>query len=320
MPPLITDPAKQVGNVQGGIAATVARDSDLAQHPDIMFYTQLESPAAIKENWGGDNSRDFLEHQYISWPEFGMKAMRHVIRSRQNVGAAMHKWTQPEANTSARTGTKWREQHTRPYVHNQALGYDELYFRFMIKIDENVRAGANEAIKLPGMAGIYEWPTSGAPTEPQPWGGKWYAMMQHSRPVSSLPHHYRLWIYYYGADNVWNTGTPPGWRGAIRYTDAVLRAGRTYSIEQRIKLNTTSDGGRTWNRDGIMEIWVDGVKVYSDTQSYFREHISGQIQDAPWFQMFHGGSGLTTAPINHEISGVAVSRRYIGPARRVLSN
>jgi hypothetical protein len=184
MPPLITDPAKQLGNVQGGVAATVAKDSDLAHHPDIMFYTQLESPAAIKENWGGDNGRNFLEHDYISWPEFGMKAMRHVIRSGQNVGAAMHKWTQPVDNASARPGTPWRDRHTRPYVYNQALGYDELYFRFMIRIDEDVYAGANEHVKLPGMSGIYEWSVAGAHTIPEPWGGKWYAALQHGRPAS----------------------------------------------------------------------------------------------------------------------------------------
>jgi hypothetical protein len=330
MPAMITDPAAELGGAEGGIAATVAKDSDLARHPDIMFYTQLESPEDIAANWGGGGARTFGTkegHSYVTWPEFGLTAFRNCVLKGQVVGAAMHKWTQPlgspkgggypiGTNTSAKVGSQWYEKWTRPYEFGKAKGYDELYFRYIMKIDADVSNGCVEGVKLPGLCGTYDWSTSGSYTIPEPLNvGKWYAMMQHGKPASSFPNHFRLWSYYYGADNLWNTGTPPGLRGALRFTDVVLKAGRAYSIEQHIKLNTVNANG-VWNHDGVFEVWVDGVKVYNDRKSYFREHISAQIQEA-WFQVFHGGTEPAVKDIHHEFSGVAISQKYIGPAKRI---
>jgi hypothetical protein len=67
-------------------------------------------------------------------------------------------------------------------------------------------------------------------------------------------------------------------------------------------------------RDGILEAWINGVKVYSRTNVAYRRHPSIKV-DGVWFDHLHGGN--YDAEHDHEFAeaNIVVARKYIGPIR-----
>jgi len=94
-----------------------------------------------------------------------------------------------------------------------------------------------------------------------------------------------------------------------------MKTGNVYCIEQHVRVNTVAADGSA-NRDGLIEIFVDGVLVYADTQAQVTKSANAGITSIPFANFYHGGTGVPRAPIHYEFSGVAVSPRYIGPPKR----
>ena len=283
MPLLVTDPANQLGGAQAGLAATVANDRDLAAHQDILFYSECSSEAAIRSKWSFvspnyPGGKVCINPQFVSWPEVGLTALRMESQSPTTIDFD---------HSSILT---WRE-----YPANGKT-YGELYTRYLLKIDRDVYVGMNElGVKLPGFEG----------------GGFSYRM-EHGAQSAANPGVFRLLIY--GYDAVRSFDDPN--RGSLdRKTLVCLRAGQLYSIEQHVKLNTVAPDGSA-NTDGIIEIFVDGVLVYSDYRAQVTASANDAIKSMPFANFFHGGSTVPKAPIHYEFSGIATSQRYIGPAKR----
>jgi hypothetical protein len=72
-------------------------------------------------------------------------------------------------------------------------------------------------------------------------------------------------------------------------TDAFFTPGRWYQITSRVKLNT---GDR---RDGIYQLWLDGVLVEDARDLQYRDNDRAPI-DAFHFETFFGGSGPDASP------------------------
>lgn len=66
---------------------------------------------------------------------------------------------------------------------------------------------------------------------------------------------------------------------------------RWYRVTQHLKMNTTN------KFDGVMEVWVDGVKVANNNKVRYRLHPLGDI-DTFYFSTFHGGNTADWAPKN----------------------
>lgn len=294
MPIIISDPATQLGGVRQGLAAkVVSNDRELARNPAIVFYSECSSEAAIKASWSvagpGSPAHVCLNPQFVQWPEVGLTALRMESQSPTN----------HYDNSSILTWRKYAGGKMNPSLPGT---YQELYTRYLLRIDPDVYLGMTEAgVKLPGFE---------AADNVQP-PSDWSYRMEHGSQSAANPYLFRLWIYSYDYVNPLNSPT----RGKSRMTSACLKAGQLYSIEQHVKLNTLAADGNP-NPDGVIEIFVDGVLVYSDYAATITQHPSAGITNIPFANFFHGGTGLPMAAMHYEFSGIATSQQYIGPPRR----
>jgi hypothetical protein len=297
MPQVVTDPAKQLGGVEGGLAATVAKDSDLARHPAILWYPRMDSETNIQADWSFisqnyPGKRVGINPQFVDWPDYGLKALRLESQSPANLIPG-------DSGSSILTWREYINETTRQVSGVKTVGkksHPELYVRYMLKIDPDVYTGMNElGVKLPGFE-----------------GSGFSARMLHGPPSQANPHLYRLLIYWYGASNPFDDPN----RGGVLYTKVSLKAGQIYSIEQRIKQNTKNANG-TWNADGAIEVWVDGVKVLSNTAALINNTVWPAEINNFFANFYHGGTGMPKAPMHYEFSGVVLSQQYIGPAKKI---
>ncbi len=304
----LTASGSVVGNRVEGIAATVAQDSALASHPSVLIYDNLISKDYIFSNFQGiagapPTIADNL--QIIDWPQYGLKAARvWSITTNQRL-ISWHHWAEPKQNPP------------KPWQRDFGDGYTHLFFRYLMEIGTDVKAGMTElGMKLPGLAGTYDFSNSGAVTLPQPPNdGTWEMRLWHAGvSPRANPDIYGLATYFYGVDHP--TSQFSG-NGQVRFTKGFLKAGRVYSIEQEIKLNTLTNG--VANPDGVERVWIDGVLMYENTGMRIRGYDNVRIQSIPWMNIYHGGLGFPSAPFHYDVGGLVVSTEYIGPPKLVGS-
>jgi hypothetical protein len=291
MPALIHDPARQLGGVVQGIAAGGANDLALASHPSVLFYPSFASMAAVcasSWDWPGGGppppvgtNRFPIDPQIVSWPEYGLTAMRF---SSQYPGF-------PSDGSSI---LSWRK--------NLSANTTEAYVRYMMKVDTDAYAGINElGVKLPGFE------------SPLILGGVDFSYrMEHLDQSPSNPDAYGYFLHAYDATHP----TGGGFAENRRIGNVSLEAGRIYSIEQRVKMNTKT--GSAYNSDGIIQIWIDGVLCYSDTTRQIHASTNPMVIGNFFANFYHGGLGRPVAPFHYEFGGVAISTEYIGPPKKVL--
>jgi hypothetical protein len=311
MPRLITDPARQVGGVTPGIAATVNRDSDLASHRDVLTYDDLVSERYITDNYlvVPPTSVGGLEFELDS--TYGFTRAHCYGNGTNQRAVAWHKWAQPlNAPPRKLHNARWR----RPYKQGQSLGHDEVYFRFMFRIGSDLRAAFNElGMKLPGLAGTYNWSTSGAVTLPAPASdGTWESRLWHSKGSDAHPHIYRGATYWYGAERSIAKFSGIGDTRYFNRVNFCFEAEKDYCVEQHVKLNTLNADG-TANQDGIYQVWIDGVLVHEETNVYIRKYPEVQIQDLPFVNIYHGGMGKPKGRYHVSLAAFVTATKYIGP-------
>jgi hypothetical protein len=218
----------------------------------------------------------------VQWPEVGLTALRMESQSPSNMIPG-------DTGSSILT---WRDY--------QSVDRTELYCRYLLRIDPDVYVGMTEiGVKLPGFEG----------------SGFSYRM-EHGAQSDAHPGVFRLVFYAY--DFVHPFDDPN--RGSVaRKTAVCLAVSRIYSVEQHVRLNTittAADGTVTPNKDGVIEVFVDGVLVYSDYAAQITATTPLRIKSAPFANFFHGGSKVPSAPIHYEFCGVASSLKYIGAPQR----
>jgi hypothetical protein len=191
------------------------------------------------------------------------------------------------------------------YFFKVQLGFEpeQAYFKYDLRLGEGwetVQGG-----KLPGLAGTYG--TAG-------WGGRrsdgtngWsargiYKNVVPSRnplkgqiPIGSYLYHADM-PSYYGNSIIWNQNSE---------SLGLLQRSRWYSIEQRVKMNTLG------KKDGILEAWIDGRKVYSNHAVNFRTVDSLKIERV-WLNIYHGGTATVKKDIYAFIDNIIISPEYIG--------
>ena len=237
----------------------------------------------------------------VQWPQYGLSAARvWSITTNQRL-ISWHHWAEPKQNPPK----SWQRDFGNGHTH--------LFFRYLMEIGTDVKTGMNElGMKLPGMAGTYDFSNSGAVTLPAPRAdGTWEMRLWHTG-VSPRAHPdiYRLATYYYGVEHPLSQFSG---LGDTRFTKGFLKAGRVYSIEQEIRLNTLTNG--VANADGIERVWIDGVLMYENTAVRIRGYDNVRIQSIPWMNIYHGGLGMPIAPFHYDIGGIVISTEYIGPPK-----
>lgn len=226
MPRIVTNPETEIGGVRLGIANEVASDAELKNHPDVLSYSDLIDADAVYRDFNVTEPMSTGGVVFERDPKYGFTwAHCHAWApgpgetggGQRNV--AWHKFAQPVVAG---------KPYTRPFEVGKALGYDEIYLRYMFLVGNDLRAAFNElGMKLPGLAGYYGW---GATPGVRGW---WECRLWHSMPNTAHPHLYRGATYYYSAQF--------GYSAQILYYNKVpfcFEAEQGYSVEQHIKLNT----------------------------------------------------------------------------------
>ena len=97
----------------------------------------------------------------------------------------------------------------------------------------------------------------------------------------------------------------PGRRAGLT-ADAVLQAGRWYTIEQYAKMNTAG------NADGIGRVWINGHLTWESKTVRYRNNPASKLNHVH-VNVYHGGMGLPKGPLHYRIAAVVVADSYIGP-------
>lgn len=95
-----------------------------------------------------------------------------------------------------------------------------------------------------------------------------------------------------------------------------------HSVELRTKMNTVHGapdvyGNQFANQDGIIQVWVDGVRVLNKTDAVFRLHPRIKIEIPAWIDWYVGGAEAPTViqRTRRSVAGVVVATSYVGPMK-----
>ena len=183
------------------------------------------------------------------------------------------------------------------------LGFEpeEAYFRYYFKLEEgaNVSGGG----KLPGFGGTYN--KAG-------WGGRgnngfegWSARGGFYGTITDEQSHWKdrlpIGQYLYEVSKSKYGQTIP-----YGHPLSTLKPGKWYSIEQHLKLNTPGE------KDGILEAWIDGVKVFSRSDLQLRNTPKLKIEKI-WFNFYFGGTEKPKHDFNVYVDNIVIASKYIGP-------
>lgn len=308
VPQIIDDPKRQIGVIEQGIAATVTDDLALASHPDILQYNNLTDDATVANQFWA-LSYGTTTHSYRDVGQFGFKVIRSYMSPATISGMLLHKFVQPKvAPPTALNNAAWR----RPYQSGAELGYNKMYWRWVMSIDPAAQEGINSGVKMPGPEGTYEFSDSGVSTSPPPPVlARWSAWTWHSKP--SIEHRYLVRPHIYSNDQYNGTGVDIVIPFNL-YPLVCWRMGQEYVMEMLTEMNTITNG--VPNFDGKLIVWMDGVMVHFDDAFKFRGTPEAQNHNFRAL-FFHGGqTDLPFAPYYYEFGGFAMSdKSYIGPPK-----
>ena len=160
---------------------------------------------------------------------------------------------------------------------------ETVYARYCLFIEDDVADGMTElGMKLPGLAGDeVSWRMEHGPIAPGNRG------------------------LYAAVDYLYDAESGPGF-GTIDSMGTTFRAGRWYTVEQYVKLNTPGQS------DGVGRVWINGHLTWESTHVRFRNSAASRINQLH-VNVYHGGLGIPKAPIHYRIASIAVSHSYIGP-------
>jgi hypothetical protein len=121
-----------------------------------------------------------------------------------------------------------------------------------------------------------------------------------------------LGVYPYNLDQV--DDNPAG--EAVPYV--ALKRETWYDIDIRVKQNTVTGAQdvlgnyATANADGIYQIWINGLLVYSKTTFRWRRHLEFGVQGL-WIDVYHGGKTPALVDMHYRVDRAAIATAYIGP-------
>lgn len=172
-------------------------------------------------------------------------------------------------------------------------GRESAHARYLLYIEDDVADGMTElGMKLPGLTNhtgeLISW------------------RMEHGRVDPRNRGSYSFVDYLYNAESGSGYGLVRSMGGTV------LRAGRWYSIEQRMVLNTPGVG------DGYGEIWLNGHSVWKSSTVRWRDQPATKITQLH-VNVYHGGMGLPSRPFHYRIAKIGLGSSYIGVPNELLA-
>lgn len=274
-----------------GIARLYPMDKNIGQDKRVFYADNFEEKPLF------DRIKTKIGMQEPVWQNV---ANLNLVSHRQ----AQHFITSPGRSGVANFLTTKNLALNFDYYFKQQIGYEpeEAYFRYYMKVSDKARVSGGG--KLPGFSGTYN--SAG-------WGGRrndgkngWSARGAFFRSSSIeqanvLP----IGSYLYEVSQHHKYGQTIPWGHRL----SALNSNQWYSIEQRIKLN---DPGKN---NGILEAWIDGVRVYRKDKLNVRSIDDLKIEKV-WFNFYFGGTDKPTQDFDLYIDNIVIARSYIGPIAR----
>lgn len=368
-PPLIiTQPEIQLGNVEYGISNALASDGALASHSSVIAYDTFTSLSAINNgNWrwvprnsgtwaNGASFGAFTDLPSLPAAEVTMEPGVGWGTSGNSVAKLIRVVYPPTwHNTLDGSADNPLTPPNRPWCREWSVietSPTEAYLRYVIEIDEDADVGLAQdtginMVRMARLANVLDDISGGLNPE---GGGAVFSYAPSFggvgfRPRGNPSTHgpiFRAQVYVYDYEN--GFGAPGS--SSDKYTlepNICFEAGKSYTIEQYVKLNTWNGQGTPydsiashWNSDGIQRIWINGVRC--QFRSYttglitnfearkIRTHEKERILFVPWGDFFAiGPINPAGVPYHLKFGAMAVTTdkasggvAYIGPAEKSL--
>jgi len=362
-PSIVTQPETQLGGVETGIAAALASDGALSSHNSVVAYDTFESLAAINNGnwrWVPRNSGTWANGpSYTTFTDSNMPAAQITVEPGVGWGTSGNSFAKPIRvvyppnwhNTLDGTTDNPLTPPNRPWCEEWVdieTAPTEAYLRYVIEIDEDADVGLAQdsginMVRMARLANVLGDITDGLNVEGSAYvfsyapsfGGVGF------RPRGNPSTHgpiFRAQVYVYDYEN--GFGAPGS--SSDKYTlepNICFEAGKKYTIEQYVKLNTWNGQGTPydsvashWNSDGIQRVWINGVRCQFRSYSTglitnfearkIRTHEKERILFIPWGDFFAIGPINPSGSAYHlKVGAMAVTTdkttggiAYIGPA------
>jgi hypothetical protein len=282
----------------------VAKDADLRNHPDVLWYPGFNDLATSRADWWWNpvlyDGTGWPKVEFIDVPEFGTRAARFESRS-------LNPYTKLGSDGSTiMHWRKWLNENTKEASSAKALGnvpLNDLYLRYCVLIEQDILTGINEiGVKLSGLSGRADG--QGVTTGILYW---------HAKPDSQG--RMRLTTTYWFGETLKDQST--GY-GADWIKDKYLLPNTWHCIETHLRLNTMNPNG-TANADAVLEAWFDDELVFSKSDFVIHRYTGPmpiEINNVH-AQIFHGGAATPLTPIHYRVTGFVLAKRHIGVPKRV---
>lgn len=269
-----------------GLAGTVARDSDLRAHPDVLAYVEFKDATTVLSDLGRSN-----------WSDADRRAWYAISNLVAASGSLPKGATFPVADPEFivdRGLPFMRFSGTQRLIAAHLFapqGTRHAFCRYVLVIESDAPLYITDGVKLPGFAGEYEDTILHPPhagTQTFSWrmehGPKEGSNISGDSPQP--PFSRRDYLY---------DGSSGGGFGVIKEYGGAFPIGVPITIEQ--ELDVDAKHGR---------VWVDGVLIGE------RDVITDVDIEELFLNVYHGGTGFATQPIHYRLAGACIATSYIG--------
>jgi hypothetical protein len=307
----------------------VAVDSDLRNHPDILWYPRFDTEQTVYEDWGyttrsksysAPGGRDPTFG--VPVPEFGITAVRHGSSWTGNVLCGTYEidpatgYRKICSTGDGSSVMNWRfflNQNTKSQSAAKALGdkpLNDLYLRQCYMVEADVQLGMTESgMKLGGFAPAASSVNSlGIGT-----------VLWHEKKAADG--RFRLTTYWFGSGLTGSSGYGGDWIREPYTAPFYMAVNKWYCGETFLRVNTRNADG-TVNSDGTLIQWFYDMETGEQREVYRGENLklhnksTGVIEiNNIHGQLFHGGSATPSRQIHWRVTGFALSHRRIGPPK-----
>jgi len=272
---------------------------DLLAHPRRIYYT----PAFEEEPWRSDVLANPIRRGWVDDPVKG-RALR--VAWKQGEEGALN-WSYPF----------W------PEATEAILQYDILFEDDWQPADGGKLIGWSSATK-PDDPLSRLWPQFPTGTEGTLLAGNggarvhgddgWSLRGLFRRPIpSSQPAGGQIWVGTYAYHGDMHSGYGDIWVWN-HYGQGPLASGKWHTVKQRLRINSPGV------RDGVLEVWVDGLLAFRKTDVYLRGPGPYKLAEPPynittalgirrvWLNLYHGGTAKIPADMHIRLANFIVAR------------
>jgi hypothetical protein len=277
------------------LASTVAKDSDLRNHPQVLAYLEFSSVATVtadlaRSNWADGGHRAWWAISTIqdSWPRRYAADGTYVVEP-----GAGKQFCVLDPEFYVDRGLPFM-RFSGGDVNNRLIaahlyagrGIRHAFCRYVLVIEPDVQPNLTDGVKLPGFEGEYEDTVLHPPHD-----GKITFSWRMIQDMANA-----------GVDDYLYDGTTGSGYGSHHPYGPKFPIGIPVTIEQELDVDAPQPKGR---------VWVDGVLVGT------RDIVTDIDIEDLFLNIYHGGTRKSKKPIHYRLAAACVATSYIGVPREL---